>query len=215
MRAGAVSTIVAVFLAGGLTVWGNPSLESLCKDRTERIESRVATWADRAATELKARFGGELDTHRPGPTYALVVSGDFIVGVDSDGYVTCRETSFDGDLAALTGFTVDPDSIGEHLAMPELILGLSIVRAFDRPVDMPEILSEVYLNDLENPRVVLCGGVMVEIGAGDYRTKIARLRQILLQAPELGIRPTRVDMRFGPQVVVEFEKAKEQPRKEV
>jgi len=215
VRTGAASTIVAVFLAGGLTAWGSPSLESLCKDRAERIESKVATWTDRAAAELKARFGEESDTRRSGPTCALVVSGDFIVGVDSDGYVTCRETSFNGDLAALTGFTVDPDSIGERLAMPELILGLSIVRAFDRPADMSKILSEVYLEDLENPRVVLCGGVMVEIGAGDYRTKIARLRQVLLQAPDLGIRPTRVDMRFGPQVVVEFEKMKEQPRKEV
>jgi hypothetical protein len=215
VRAGAASTIVAVFLAGGLTAWGNPSLESLCKDRAERIECTAATWAHRAAAELKARFGEKEDTHRPGPTCALVVSGDFIVGVDSDGYVTCRETSFNGDLAALTGFTVDPDSIGERLSMPELVLGLSIVRAFDRPADMPDILSEVHIEDLENPRVVLCGGVMVEIGAGDYRTKIARLRQVLLQAPELGIRPTGVDMRFGPQVVVEFEKAEEQPRKEV
>ena len=215
MRAGTVSTIAAVVLAGGLTAWGNPSLESLCKDRAERIEAKAAAWTQRAVTGLRARFGEEPDIHRPGPTCALVVSEDSVVGVDSEGYVTCRETSFDGDLAALTGFTVDPDSIGERLAMPELILGLSIVRAFDRSADMPEILSEVYLENLENPRVVLCGGVTVEVGTGDYRTKIARLRQVLLQAPELGIRPIRVDMRFGPQVVVEFEKTKKQPRKEV
>ncbi len=215
MRAGVTSTMVAVFLAGGLTAWGNPSLESLCRGRVERLQATAATFAERAVAELRTRFGDGEGVYRPGPTYALIVSENLMVGVDSDGRVTCRETSFDGDLAALTGFTVATDSIGERLTMPELILGLSIVRAFDRSTDMPEILSEVYLEDLENPRVVLCGGVIVEIGTGDYGTKIARLSQVLLQAPELGIRPTRVDMRFGPQVVVEYEETKEQPRKEV
>jgi hypothetical protein len=215
VRASTASAIVGVFLAGGLTAWSNPCLESLCRGRAQGIGTRMGEWTDQVITELKTRFGGEEDIHRPGPTYALVVSKDLIVGVDRDGYVSCRETSFDGDLAALTGFAVAPDSIGEQLGIPELVLGLTIVRAFDRSEDMPDMLSEVYLGDPENPRVVLCGGVTVEIGAGDYGTKIARLRQILLQAPELGIRPTRVDMRFGPQVVVEYEQTKQQPRKEV
>jgi hypothetical protein len=152
---------------------------------------------------------------RPGPTCALVVTDDLIVGVDSRGYVTCRETSFDDDLPALTGFTVAPDSIGERLTTPELALGLSIVSAFDGTPDMTGTLSEVHIEGMDNPRLILCGGVTVEIGAGHYETKIARLRQVLLQAPELGIRPTRLDMRFGPQVVVEYEKGKKQPRKEV
>jgi len=78
-----------------------------------------------------------------------------------------------------------------------------------------DLLSEVNVEDLENPRAVLFGGIVVELGAGDYRSKIRRLRQVLLQAPGLGIRPTRVDTRFGPQVVVEYEHVKKQARKEV
>ena len=215
MKGSTAFAVVGLFLAGGLTVRSNPCLDSLCRDRVEGIETRLAAWTDRARAGLEILLGREEVVHRPGETYALIVSGDLIVGVDRDGCVSCLETSFDGDLAALTGFTAVPDSIGERLGLPELELGLTIVRAFDRAADMHEMVSEVHLGDLGNPRVVLCGGVTVEIGSGGYGTKIARLRQILLQAPDLGIRPTRVDMRFGPQVVVEFEKTKQQPRKEV
>jgi hypothetical protein len=166
-------------------------------------------------TEVGARLDRETEVRRPGPTCALIVSDGLIVGVDRDGYVSSMSVSSREDLAALTGFTVAPDSIGEHLGLPELELGLTVVQAFDRAVDMREMLSEVYLGDLGNPRVVLSGGVTVEIGSGNYGTKIARLRQILLQAPDLGIRPTRVDMRFGPQVVVEYGQIERQSRKEV
>jgi len=216
VRAGTTSTIAAVLVAACLTARGNPSLETLCRDRTEWIEAQVAERGGRVLEKIKSRFGSDAEPSGPGSTCAVIVSGDLIVGVDRDGYVTCRETSFDRDIAALTGFQVAPDSIGERLAMPELALGLAVVEAFEGSVDdMADLLSEVYVGDLANPRVVLCGGVTVEIGAGDYGRKIARLRQVLLQAPELGIRPTRVDMRFGSQVVVEYEKRSKQPRKEV
>jgi len=215
VRASTASTIAGLFLAGGLTVWGNPCLDSVYQDKLESIESGVAGWTDRILRGIQARFGDKEDVHRAGETYALIVSEDLIVGVDKDGYVSCTGASYDGDLVALTGFTVSPDSIGERLGMPELELGLTIIWAFSRSEDMQDVLSEVYLGDLGNPRVVLCGGTIVEIGLGDYVTKMERLRQILLQAPDLGIRPTRVDMRFGQQVVVEYERTKQQPEKEV
>jgi hypothetical protein len=215
VRARTTAAIVGIFLAGGLTAWGNPCVGTLCNERIEKTETVVAAFTDRVIMEFKTRFGTEEQVRRPGPTYALIVTEDMVVGVDREGYVSSCGTSSDKDLAALTGLEVAPDSVGERLGMPELALGLAIVGAFDRSEDMPELLSEVYVGDLENPRVVLCGGVTVEIGTGDYRAKIARLRQILLQAPELGIRPTRVDMRFGAQVIVEYERMKQQPRKEV
>lgn len=215
MRAGTTSAIAGIFLAGGLTVTANPCLHSFCKERFELIESKIAARAECIITEIGKRLGDEQEIHRPGETYVIIVSENHIVGVDRNGYVSCEETSYDGDLPALTGFTAAPDSVGESLDSPELELGLAIVRAFNRSADMFDMLSEVYVGDLGNPRVVLCGGVKVDIGWGDYITKIARLRQILLQAPDLGISPVRVDMRFGPQVVVEYERTNQQPRKEV
>ena len=60
------------------------------------------------------RFESEKAVRRPGPTYALIVSKKLVVGVDSEGYVTCRESSFSGDLPVITGFAVSCDSIGEE-----------------------------------------------------------------------------------------------------
>jgi hypothetical protein len=215
VRAGTVFAVTAVLFAGGLTAWGNPSLETLWRGPVESLESEVAARTVWVLDELRNAFTSRHDVKRPGPTYAVIISGDSMVGIDRDGYVTCMEASFDDDLAVLTGFTATPDSIGARLTMPEVVLGLSIIGAFDRFAGMLELISEVHIEDLENPKVIVCGGVTVEVGAGGYATKIERLRQVLLQAPELGIRPTRVDMRFGPQVVVEYENTEKQSRKEV
>jgi hypothetical protein len=215
MRTGATSIVVAVILAGGLTVCGNPNLESVCKDRIERLAGKLETWVCGGVHGLRTRLKSDEQAMRPGPTCALLVSKDMIVGLDARGCTTCREPSFRGDLAAITGFAAGCDSVGQRLSSPEVILGLAVVRAFSRSADLADLLSEINVEDLGNPRLVLCGGVMVELGTGDYHRKIMRLRQVLLQAPELGIRPTRVDMRFGPQVVVEYEEMSKQARKEV
>jgi hypothetical protein len=215
MRTGATSTVVAVILACGLTVHGNPDVHSLCGDRIERLGAVAAGWYGLTAAVIRGGLESKPEAPRPGPTCALLISKDLAVGIDGQGYVTFVETSFAGDLAAITGLAPVRYCVGERITAPEVLLGLAVVRAFNQWGDLSGLLSEVNVEDLENPRVILCGGVTVDMGTGDYRTKISRLRQILLQAPELGISPTRVDMRFGVQVVVQYEETKKQARKEV
>jgi hypothetical protein len=214
MKTSATSTIMAVVLAAGLTAHGNPSVEPLCRNRIMRVGAVAAGWIGKSARGVREILESGSPEVVPGPACAVLVAGDITVGIDCEGYAACRGTGFAGDLAAITGSAVRCDSVGQRLTDPGVELGLAVVRAFNRSDDLPDLLSEVNVADLENPKVILCGGVVVEIGTGDYATKIRRLRQVLLRAPELGIRPYRVDMRFGPQVVVEYDAIKTQARKE-
>jgi hypothetical protein len=215
MRRYATMTVVAVVLAAGLTGYGNPQVRPLGRDYLRRLGTMPAQWVGRVTAGLERRFRTGTGEYQPGPTCALLLSDGFIVGLDREGYVTYREAGFASDLAAITGSDARCDIIGQRITDPSVSLGLSIVRAFNSSEDLPELLSEVNVADPENPKVILCGGITVEIGTGDYRTKTGRLHQILLQAPSLGVYPDRVDMRFGRQVVVEYRKTKTQARKEV
>jgi hypothetical protein len=215
MRNQATSTILAAFLAVGLTAHGNPDSRPLWRERVLRISTRaVARVVDTTAGLLERFTGGDAEPG-PGPTCALVVSSGAVVGVDRAGYPTCLDGPLTGEHAAITGCPVRCEAEGERLSAPGVILGLAVVEAFSHSGDLAGLLSEVNVADLENPRAVLCGGITVEMGTGAYAGKVRKLHELLLQAPEIGIRPTRVDMRFGPQVVVEYQELKAQARKEV
>jgi hypothetical protein len=215
MRVCTAPTIAAILLAAGLTAHGNPSVEPLCRRHIDRAGKLVTAWASRAAGSLRALGPREPEEPMPGPACAVLLGADVVAGLDSRGYVTNRSSSSAGDFAAITGSTAGSDSVGQRLTDPGVQLGLAVVMAFERSGDLKDVVSEVNVSDLDNPRVILCGGVVVEIGSGDYSMKIRRLRQILLRAPELGIRPCRVDMRFGRQVVVEYEAIETKAHKEV
>jgi hypothetical protein len=212
---GATSRLALLLVAAGLAACGDPNLKPALAEHVTRLGTRVVEVTRRALDLLPAGLASTGEIHSPGAACAVVVTRDVLVGIDAEGYATCRKAGLGCDFPAITGSAVRCDSAGQRMTAPEVVLGLSVVRAFSRFPDLLDMLSEVNVRDLENPRVVLTGGVTVEMGTGRYGTKIRRLRQILLRSPELGIRPTTVDMRFGRQAVVEYEKMKTQARKEV
>jgi hypothetical protein len=198
-----------------LTLNGNESLKSLFCDGMKRLASQAALPAHALFDIVEGRFTKPPADERPGATYALIVSDEGVVGIDRNGCVAGTHVSFTGHLPSLTGFAPHADSVGEILSAAEVVLGLCVIRSFEQHPDLAGMVSEVNLRHLGNPRAVLCGGLVVDIGAGAYIKKIDRLHQVLLQAEYLGIRPTRVDLRFGRQVVVEYESLASEVRKEV
>jgi cell division septal protein FtsQ len=101
------------------------------------------------------------------------------------------------------------------VSTPEVVLGLTIIRAFERSPRLMDMLSEVNLENIEHPKATLSGGVLAELGHGDYVGKVARLSQILLQARQLDMRVTRIDLRFAGQVVVECDRTLRKFDKEI
>jgi hypothetical protein len=215
MRNQATSTLLAACLAVCLTAHGNPNSRPLWRERVVKISTKAIDRVVGTTARLLEAFSGGDGERGPGPTCAVVVSSGHVVGIDRAGYLTCLDGSLTGEHAAITGCRVRCEKEGGRVSAPGVILGLAVVEAFSRSGDLAGLLSEVNVTDLENPRAILCGGTAVEMGTGAYTGKIRRLHQILLQAPEIGIRPTRVDMRFGSQVVVEYQEMKTQARKEV
>jgi cell division septal protein FtsQ len=67
---------------------------------------------------------------------------------------------------------------------------------------MLKALSEINLADLENPKAVLSGGIVVDLGSGHYRRKVQELTGVLAELKRLGKHPKAVDLRFARQAVV-------------
>jgi hypothetical protein len=138
-----------------------------------------------------------------GPTSALVVWGGGILGLDREGVVASSDTACSRwDLPFLTGFVPASRAVGERLSSAEIVVGLEVLRAVEARPEMLAMLSEVNLADLKNPRLVLAGGVEVNLGRGDYRRKVDKLNKVLLHLKRLEATPLTIDLRFARQVVV-------------
>jgi hypothetical protein len=217
MRTGVISSIVILILAGLLALRGTSDTTRDWIDAAERhtsvLKNHVGLLADRwpwGRTEAESRVA------TVGPTYALVSSGGLIVGVDREGRVTMYDSVCDMcGVPFLTGCTSVDVERGQLLSTPEVVLGLSIIRAFEERPHLMNMLSEVNTSNLEQPRVILSGGIVAELGQGRYRAKIRRLSQIIMQAPRLKMRPESVDLRFGRQVIVKCGKIQHLLDKEV
>jgi hypothetical protein len=205
-------SIVIALLAGSLTVRASgDAMSSWIESATEigfaalsRVEKPVKGFLE---NWLRCDTSVEEEEAAPGPTYVLVVSDGQITGVDRDGRVTDQGSTCDvAGLPVLTGLPPIPDKPGQKPSMPQLVLGLGILKAFERWPSMMESLVEINLETLEQPMVVLSDGLTADLGHGMYLRKIDRLAQVMLQAPRLGIKPTRVDLRFGRQVIVECDR---------
>jgi hypothetical protein len=219
VRAGPASIPVIVLLAGLLALRGTADVTADWVHRAEHcasaLEDRIAGLAGRLTwVSSDARSG--VAAPAPGSTYALVTSGGLVVGLDRDGLVALHDTASDiYGVPALTGCSAVPTAAGKMLSAPEVVLGLSIIRAFEEFPCLMDMLSEVNMASLERPRAILRGGIVAELGKGGYRVKIRRLNQVVMQALRLKMRPDYVDLRFGRQVVVKCDKAQRVLDKEV
>jgi len=216
LKTGIASLVVAALASGGLTLNSADTLGPRCDAFLEKVAVNVSSHAEDLAAGLAGFTASEPRRHRPGPTYALIVLDGSIVGLDLDGYVTYLGEAFaGGGFPTITGFSIDAPLEGRRLSRPEVTVGLCVTKAFERYEDLFKMLSEVNLSDIKDPRAVLEGGTIVEIGTGDYARKVDRLHQVLLQAPHLDMYPRRVDLRFSRQVIVEYSQARSRARKEV
>lgn len=217
MRAGVISSIVMLILAGMLALRGTCDVTgdwivaaehhtSVLKDRIRVLAGRLPWGHQQAPPQATA----------PGPTYTLVSSGSMIIGVDRESRVTMHDSVCDiCGVPFLTGCPAVAAEPGRMLSTPEVTLGLSIIRAFEELPYLMSMLSEVNTSDLECPRVILSGGIVAKLGQGRYRAKIRRLNQVLMQASRLKMRLESVDLRFGRQVIVKCDKMKSGLNKEV
>jgi hypothetical protein len=180
-------------------------------DVAERLVSTAVSHLEPAKDFVEARLpdvnSADGEEILPGPTYALLASEGTITGLDREGRVTGSDTVCDlSDLPVLTGLPPVTEEPGDKPSLPEIVLGLGIVRVFERVPHVMGRLSEINLENLEQPRVVLSGGIVAELGQGGYGGKVRRLSQVLLQASHLNMKLKRVDLRFGRQVIVECDK---------
>jgi hypothetical protein len=220
LKAWIASLVVAAVASGGLILNGADTLGPRCDTLLEKAGNEIASRAGRIVARMAALTARPTEAHEPGPIFVLVVTDGAVVGVDPDGYVTSiGETFMGGSFPAVTGISlkglVEATAEGRRMSRPEITLGLSVTKAFQRHQDLFLMLSEVNVSDLRQPRAILKGGTIVEVGTGDYARKIDRLHQVLLQSPHLGMCPRRVDLRFDRQVIVEYSQVPSRARKEV
>jgi hypothetical protein len=189
-------------------------------DLAESLALKAASHLEPARDFLEAclsdRDSGEGEESLPGPTCALLASEGVVAGLDKEGRITTRDTASEvSGLPVLTGLPALTEGPGEKASLPQVVLGLGILRVFEQAPQVMSRLSEINLEDLEQPRVVLSGGIVADLGQGGYADKVQRLHQVMVQAAQLNIKPKRIDLRFGCQVIVECDKDPRGTDKEV
>jgi hypothetical protein len=203
-----LSLVVIGLISGGLTFKVTGDVNYAFTDAVERVAVRAVGYLAEVKDTVLGPRDADSEGRSPGETWALITGQGMVMGLDREGYVTwCDSASGAGDLPALTGFLPAGCEPGVRLSTPEAVLGLAIVRAFELSPFLMDVLSEVNLEDLEHPRVILTGGTLAELGHGAYVAKVERLGQILMQARQQNMHVARIDLRFGRQVVVEWDRA--------
>jgi hypothetical protein len=152
----------------------------------------------------------------PGPVCVLVAANGTILGLDGAGLIATSDTACcRTDLPAMTGFVPTTAVVGDALPVAEVVVGMAVLRAFEARPEMLKALSEINLEDLENPKVFLRGGVVVDLGSGHYKRKVERLSQVLGELKRLEAKPKTIDLRFARQVVVRCNEPGNSIKKEV
>ena len=215
MRIGWFTLVTILAASLGLTVRSTGELDRMCMIGLDRITARLERYLEPIRHRLPA---SDVDAGQPvpGPTYVLVLAGDGIAGLDGEGRVTWLEDDATvGGLPVLTGFESSFGSDCGLASSPEVVLGLGLVRALGARPLLATMLSEVDVEDIENPRVILSRGTVVEFGQGDLTGKIDRLNQVMIHAARLDMAPRRIDLRFGRQVILECDRPHRGSDKEV
>lgn len=196
--------VIIIVIMSCVLTWGisNPLIErtdAIMPSVRDALSSKV-----RPILQFFESFAPSADTLELGSPSAMVVTDSILIAIDSKGRVVWKGNVSDfSRLPNLTGCQISKASIGSMLDSPEVVLGLSLLESLKSMPVASDILSEVNLEDIANPRLVLCGGGVVDVGRGDYSNKFRRLVQVWLQCLRLGIRVKRIDLRFSGQVIVE------------
>jgi hypothetical protein len=215
-KAGFPSFLIMALASFGLVVYQTDFLDCLSPNRQEQVRMMVDKVFDMFEAGLDSGPKDAEQNLPPGPTYVIAATVCEVMGLDREGRVTMRDTACGCfDLPVLTGLSVFPTRCGENVSSPEVVVGLSIVRAFERTEGLLGLLSEVNLKDTGSPRAVLSGGLIVELGQGDLRRKLARLAEVLIQLEDMKADTRRIDLRFGGQVVVDCGEVPRRFEKEV
>ena len=203
-RTGFPSFLIMALASLALVVYQTGFWDCLSPNQQEYVRKMVEKTLDVFEAALD-RGIEEPDQNLPlGSTYVVAVTDSEIMGLDRQGRITMRDTACGcPDVPALTGLSVFPNRPGERVSSPEVVIGLSIVRAFERTEGLLALLSEVNLKDSGSPRAVLLGGLTVELGEGGFHRKLAKLAKVLIQLEDMEVEARRIDLRFGGQVVVD------------
>jgi hypothetical protein len=203
LKIGPLSLIVVVLISGGLTIRATSDVDRACINAIESLQETVGDHLARIKVALNGSSQALPDKPSPGDTWVLIAGDGMITGLDRDGRVTWHDSSCGlSDVPALTGFSPVPASLGDVIAVPEVVLGLTIVRAFELRPALAGALSEINLGNLACPKATLFGGIVAELGHGGYVAKVEKLGQILMQARGLNMQISRIDLRFEGQVIV-------------
>jgi hypothetical protein len=216
LRVSVLWLAVIGLIAGAVAFKATSDVNSAFVDAVHGLSDRIADRLASVETALCGTSNPTSDVRPPGRVWVLVAGGNTVVGLDRDGRVTqCDTACPTGGLPVLTGFVPVESEPGMRLRTPEVVLGLTIVRAFELSPATARVLSEVDLADFEHPRAILSGGLTAELGHGSYSAKVTKLGQVLLQARELNMHLKRIDLRFGCQVIVDWDPARRGFDKEV
>lgn len=152
----------------------------------------------------------------PGPVCVLVAADGNILGLDGAALIATSDTACcRSDLPVMTGFVPTTVVVGDVLPVAEVVVGMAVLKAFESRPEMLKALSEINLGDLDNPRVILRGGIVVDLGGGHYKRKVERLSQVLGELKRLEAKPKTIDLRFARQVVVRCNEPSNSIKKEV
>lgn len=186
-----------------LTWSSSDTVSRLIMPRLDKAMDAVRTQVQKVSNIL----AGSLEVNSmpdPGRAAVIVAADTLFIGVDACGRTVWKDRACEAvDLPVVTGCQVSPSSFGDSPGSPEVTLALSIYDALRRLPLLLDLVSELNVEEIDNPRLVLCGGIVVDVGRGNYMTKFRRLAQVWLQSKKLGIKMKRIDLRFAGQVIVE------------
>lgn len=210
------SVLVVAAFALALALSSAHVFDAPCAQGVKGLKGRLASAGAILRGGVDTVVSAAPAAHPAGPVCALVATKGEIIGLDSEGYVASYDTaSCRSDLPILTGFVPATKEVGERVSSAEVVLGLEIVKAFEERQGVMSILSEVNLGDLKNPTAILSGAVRVSLGQGDYRSKVAKLDQVLVGLKRINSSPKTIDLRFARQAVVTCDQPKKPAKKEV
>jgi hypothetical protein len=205
-RPGMVPALVLVIMAAGVTARTSDWLRVASDSVFDEVRAAAGRHLGRVAGYLRERLDSPMPDAALGSTYVLVVSDGVTVGLDRTACVTeTGESCGLCGLPAITGLLPQPRTVGDRMWTPGVALGFSILAAFECSAGLADMVSEVDVSDLDNPRAVLCGGTSVDLGKGGYPRKARRLMQVLGQLDRIRTRAKRIDLRFAGQAVVEYD----------
>jgi hypothetical protein len=202
-RAGYRSILIVGLASAGLAMQGTGSVDPRWFSGFRAFGRDLVAAVSDARTGLTGMVAAKPETACAGPPCVLLAGDGYVLGLDREGSIaSCDTASGRFDLPVLTGVVPASTTVGHGICSAEVIIGLEIVRAFDAKPEMMKMLSEVNLANLDDPRAILAGGVVVDLGGGDYRQKVDKLSQVLLHLKGLNASPKTIDLRFARQVVV-------------